>query len=166
MLIFGILRDSKIDKCLFNVNKIFRERFRSLSATFYRGAKGSLLTYDITNRKSFTNLGQWLKEFRNMADSDAITILIGNKCDLVHLRAVTVEEGKQFAEQNGLLFLETSALDNTNVGEAFYTLLKEITKNMKPICHSHDQVDSVIAPTGVILDDKQTKTTDTNRCNC
>jgi Ras-related protein Rab-11A len=125
-----------------------------LSATFYRGAKGSLLTYDITNRKSFLNLAQWLKEFRDMADKEAVTVLIGNKCDLKHLRAVTVDEGKQFAEQHGLLFLETSALEKTNVDEAFKILLNEVTKDMKPIIHDSTE-DTIISPTGFTIKERE-----------
>ncbi|KAL0485100.1 Ras-related protein Rab [Acrasis kona] len=120
-----------------------QERFRSLSATFYRGAKGSLLAYDVTSRQTFINCKTWLKEFRDMADPNAITVLIGNKNDLRHLRAVTVEEGKIFAEQNGLLFLETSALENYNVEEAFKTLLVECTRDMQRIV-SDDKTDSVV----------------------
>jgi small GTP-binding protein len=146
-----------------------QERFRSLSATFYRGSKGSLLAYDITNRKSFLNLGQWLKEFRDMAENDAVTVLIGNKCDLQHLRAVTIEEGKQFAEQHGLLFLETSALDNTNVNEAFATLLREVTKDMQPIIQTPKTQDTTLGDypiRGVTIGEDKTTTTTTQPSTC
>ena len=98
-----------------------------------------------------------------MADSGAVTVLIGNKSDLKHLRAVTVEEGRQFAQQQGLLFLETSALDNTNVAEAFTTLLHEVTKNMKAIV-PNDVVNPDVPPP--IFLPEEAKPQPTYSCPC
>lgn len=71
---------------------------------------------------------RWLKELKDHADSNIVIMLVGNKCDLKHLRAVTTEEGSAFAEANGLSFIETSALDSTNVEGAFRSILSEIFK--------------------------------------
>jgi GTPase SAR1 family protein len=94
----------------------------------HRGAKGALLVYDITNKQSLESAREWLTEFRKYGDEDAIVMLIGNKSDLGHMRAVSTSEGKEFAQNEGLLFMEASALDSTNVRLAFLTLLNNITE--------------------------------------
>lgn len=89
---------------------------------------GALLVYDITNRKTFESVERWLKELREHADSKIVVMLVGNKCDLTEARQVDVEEGTACAAKFDLLFLETSALNSTNVEESFKTVLTEIYK--------------------------------------
>ena len=79
--------------------------------------------YDITNHLTYENVDRWLKELRNRADSNIVIMLVGNKCDLQHLRAVPTDEAKAYAEENTLSFIETSARDSTNVKAAFYKFL-------------------------------------------
>jgi Ras-related protein Rab-11A len=85
-----------------------------------------MLVYDITKRQSFDHIPRWLEELRNHADKNIVIILIGNKSDLEDQRAVPTEDAKEFAEKEGLFFLETSALESTNVETAFMTVLTEI----------------------------------------
>ena len=82
--------------------------------------------YDMTKRQSFDHIARWLEELRGHADKNIVIMLIGNKCDLASLRAVPVEDAKEFAERENLCFMETSALDSTNVETAFLTVLTEI----------------------------------------
>jgi small GTP-binding protein len=103
-----------------------QERFRALAKSYYRGAVGCLLIYDITNYGSFQNLEKWLKEVKDHAEPHLTVLLIGNKCDLEENRAVKQEEAAEFAEKNGLGFLETSAKDNKNIDVAFTRLTTEI----------------------------------------
>merc|ERR1712048_812353 len=103
-----------------------QERYRAITSAYYRGAVGALLVYDITKQATFDNVGRWLKELRDHADSNIVIMLVGNKSDLRHLRAVPTEEAKAYAERNGLSFIETSALDSTNVEQAFTNILTEI----------------------------------------
>eukprot|EP01064_Diplonema_japonicum_P017091 TRINITY_DN25134_c0_g1_i1.p1 TRINITY_DN25134_c0_g1~~TRINITY_DN25134_c0_g1_i1.p1 ORF type:complete len:229 (+),score=49.63 TRINITY_DN25134_c0_g1_i1:45-689(+) len=103
-----------------------QERFRAISRSIYHGAKGAMLVYDITNQPSFDNISTWLQELRSHVQPSAVIMLIGNKCDLEYLRTVQKEQAKQFAEENNLAFLETSALDSTNVEKAFEWLVKEV----------------------------------------
>uniref|UniRef100_A0A8C0UDG4 RAB11A, member RAS onco family n=1 Tax=Cyanistes caeruleus TaxID=156563 RepID=A0A8C0UDG4_CYACU len=93
---------------------------------YYRGAVGALLVYDIAKHLTYENVERWLKELRDHADSNIVIMLVGNKSDLRHLRAVPTDEARAFAEKNGLSFIETSALDSTNVEAAFQTILTEI----------------------------------------
>ena len=85
-----------------------QEAFRSITRSYYRGAAGALLVYDITRRDSFNHLTRWLEEARQNSNPNMVIMLIGNKSDLDHRRAVSYKEGEQFAEQNGLIFLEVS----------------------------------------------------------
>ncbi|KAJ1922161.1 Ras- protein Rab-11A [Mycoemilia scoparia] len=102
-----------------------QERYRAITSAYYRGALAALLVYDISKYQTYENVERWLQELRDYADSNIVIILVGNKSDLRHLRAVPTDEAKGFAEENALRFIETSALDNTNVDEAFQTILKE-----------------------------------------
>jgi len=103
-----------------------QERYRAITSAYYRGAVGALLVYDIAKHATYVNVTRWLKELRDHADSNIVIMLVGNKSDLKHLRAVPTEEAKVFATDNGLSFIETSALDASNVENAFQTILTDI----------------------------------------
>ncbi|KAM7257441.1 hypothetical protein ACFE04_013182 [Oxalis oulophora] len=95
-----------------------QESFRSITRSYYRGAAAAaLLVYDITRRETFNHLASWLEDARQHANPNRIIMLVANKTDLAHRRAVTKEEGEQFAKENGLLFLEASARTALNVVE-------------------------------------------------
>ncbi|MCE3050002.1 Ras- protein RABA5a [Datura stramonium] len=103
-----------------------QERFRAVTSAYYRGAVGALLVYDISRRLTFDNINRWLNELQTHSDMNVVTILVGNKSDLKDAREVTTAEGKSLAEAQGLFFIETSALDSSNVAVAFQTVVKEI----------------------------------------
>ncbi|USP80835.1 hypothetical protein yc1106_08109 [Curvularia clavata] len=75
-----------------------QERYRAITSAYYRGAVGALLVYDISKHQTYENVTRWLKELRDHADSNIVIMLVGNKSDLRHLRAVPTEEAKQFAK--------------------------------------------------------------------
>ncbi|KAH0916380.1 hypothetical protein HID58_030826, partial [Brassica napus] len=103
-----------------------QERYRAITSAYYRGAVGALLVYDTTRRATFENVDRWLKELKNHTDPNIVVMLVGNKSDLRHLLAVPTEDGKSYAEQESLCFMETSALEATNVEEAFAEVLTQI----------------------------------------
>lgn len=74
-----------------------QERYRAITSAYYRGAVGALLVYDISKHQTYENVTRWLKELRDHADANIVIMLVGNKSDLRHLRAVPTEEAKQFA---------------------------------------------------------------------
>ena len=111
MLLMGSCFDCTVDVLLYCCH------------SYYRGAVGALLVYDITKHLTFENVKRWLKELRDHADSNIVIMLVGNKCHLRYLRAVPTEDAKTFASQNSLSFIETSALDSTNVETAFRNIL-------------------------------------------
>ncbi|MFQ6634504.1 hypothetical protein Gotur_011446, partial [Gossypium turneri] len=99
---------------------------RAVTSAYYRGAVGAMLVYDITKRQTFDHIPRWLEELRGHADKNIVIILLGNKSDLENQREVPTEDAKEFAQKEGLFFLETSALEATNVETAFMTVLTEI----------------------------------------
>jgi len=103
-----------------------QERYRAITSAYYRGAVGALLVYDIAKHATYVNVTRWLKELRDHADSNIVIMLVGNKSDLKHLRAVPTDEAKSFSTENGLSFIETSALDASNVESAFQTILTDV----------------------------------------
>eukprot|EP01013_Petalomonas_cantuscygni_P024301 TRINITY_DN45904_c0_g1_i1.p1 TRINITY_DN45904_c0_g1~~TRINITY_DN45904_c0_g1_i1.p1 ORF type:complete len:210 (-),score=30.71 TRINITY_DN45904_c0_g1_i1:541-1170(-) len=103
-----------------------QERFRAISRSIYHGAKGALIVYDITNQASFDAVPQWLSELKRYVAPNTAIILVGNKVDLEHSRVVRREVAEQFARENGLAFLEASALNTTNVDKAFDLIVREI----------------------------------------
>lgn len=103
-----------------------QERFRTITSSYYRGAHGVILVYDVTDQVSFNNARQWLTEIERYACGHVVKLLVGNKCDLTTKRVVDQLTGKEFADQFNLPFLEASAKDGSNVETAFRTLVKEI----------------------------------------
>ncbi|KAJ3693187.1 hypothetical protein LUZ60_008667 [Juncus effusus] len=103
-----------------------QERYRAVTSAYYRGAVGAMLVYDISNPHSFSHIPHWLAELRSNADKNITIILIGNKSDLNSLRGVQTEDAKRFAVEENLFFMETSALETTNVESAFLTVVSEI----------------------------------------
>jgi Ras-related protein Rab-1A len=122
-----------------------QERFKNIIASYYRGAHGILLIYDVTDKESFKNLSNWLIEIEKNASKNVLKVLIGNKTDLEEKRVITYNQGKEFADSYGLKYIETSAKKNLNVNEAFETLGRELMQasDDKKIGKSKDKKISV-----------------------
>ena len=106
-----------------------QERYRSITNAYYKGAKGALLVYDITNKKSFDNLDRWISDLKTNGDEKISIVLLGNKSDLESQRVISTEEGKNKAELFKFAFMETSALNGSNIEKAFDELIKEVYKD-------------------------------------
>lgn len=121
-----------------------QERFASLAPMYYRNAQAALVVYDITKPASFIKARHWVKELHEQASKDITIALVGNKYDLVaaenesdeSLRKVSIEEGQALAEEEGLLFFETSAKSSHNVNDVFVAIGSKIPET-KPT--SQDQ---------------------------
>ena len=100
-----------------------QERFRTITSSYYRGSHGIIIVYDVTDQESFNGVKMWLQEIDRYATSTVLKLLVGNKCDLKDKRVVEYDVAKEFADANNMPFIETSALDSTNVEEAFLTCL-------------------------------------------
>jgi len=108
-----------------------QERFRTITSSYYRGAHGIIVVYDVTDNESFNNVKQWLHEIDRYACENVNKLLVGNKSDLTTKRVVSTEQGKEFADSLGIEFLETSAKTSTNVEQAFLTMASQIKARMK-----------------------------------
>ncbi|KAJ7258037.1 ras-domain-containing protein [Mycena rebaudengoi] len=111
------------------------ESFRSLTRSYYRGAAGCLLVYDVTSRRSFENVRMWLGDVREHADKAVSCILVGNKRDLCEgdetKREVPTEDAERFAQEEGLLFVEASAKSGANVEDAFVRAASDILDKVR-----------------------------------
>ncbi|KAJ8447263.1 hypothetical protein Cgig2_013040 [Carnegiea gigantea] len=107
-----------------------QERFRTITSSYYRGAHGIIVVYDVTDMESFNNVKQWLNEIDRYASDNVNKLLVGNKCDLAANRAVPYETAKAFADEIGIPFMETSAKDATNVEQAFMAMTASIKNRM------------------------------------
>lgn len=105
-----------------------QERFRTITSAYYRGADGIIMVYDTTSSDSFDHVNDWLKEVNRYASEGTCKLLVGNKSDREADRAVTAEQAKEFADDLGVAFLETSAKTAKNVEEAFLTMAGELIK--------------------------------------
>jgi small GTP-binding protein len=103
-----------------------QERYRAITSSYYRGAVGAMVLYDITSTLTFKSVPKWLRELREHAEANVIVMLVGNKVDCEEERSVSSEEAATLAQREHLLFIETSAKEATNVTDAFDRLISEI----------------------------------------
>mmetsp|Transcript_6551 Transcript_6551/g.9524 ORF Transcript_6551/g.9524 Transcript_6551/m.9524 type:complete len:212 (-) Transcript_6551:46-681(-) len=103
-----------------------QESFRSITRSYYRGACGALLLYDISRKETFDSLINWLNDAKEHSNEKMTIVLVGNKCDKEAERQVPYEMGQKFAEEHGMLFLETSAKEKKHVDQAFHSTAQSI----------------------------------------
>jgi len=107
-----------------------QERFRTITSSYYRGAHGIIVVYDVTDQVSFNNVKQWLQEIDRYACENVNKILCGNKCDLTTKKVVDTQTAKEFADSLGISFMESSAKSSINVEQVFTTMAEEIRKRV------------------------------------
>ena len=100
-----------------------QERFKSLIPSYLKNANCVILTYDITEKSSFSALGKWLSDVKDNVVEGTFIILCGNKIDLNNKRVIPKEEGEKFAKENNIAFAETSATTGQGINELFNTIL-------------------------------------------
>jgi len=132
-----------------------QERFRTITSSYYRGAHGIIVVYDITDQDSFNDVKQWLQEIDRYACENVNKLLVGNKCDMTSKRAVETTVAQDYADQLGIPFLETSAKSSTNVEQAFIKMATEIKNRMGPLQQAGANPSSVrIGPSQPVQDRK------------
>ena len=104
------------------------EKFRSITTGYYRGANAALVVFDLTSKKSFTALNEWIQNYYKYSNPDSVknVVIIGNKCDLTESREVTEEEINDFIKDNNITYFETSAKDGKNIDECFNHMAKKL----------------------------------------
>ena len=117
-----------------------QERYHSLAPMYYRGAQAAIVVYDITNADSFVRAQNWVKELQRQGNPNIVIALAGNKIDLVSKRAVNPEEVQTYADENGLLFMETSAKTAANVNELFVAIDKKLPKSQQPTARASTRI--------------------------
>mmetsp|Transcript_54345 Transcript_54345/g.80597 ORF Transcript_54345/g.80597 Transcript_54345/m.80597 type:complete len:213 (-) Transcript_54345:8-646(-) len=106
-----------------------QERFRTITTSYFRGAQGILLCYDVGDRTSFNSIGTWLEQINSHADEQVVVIIVGTKCEMEH--EVTEEQAKALASQHGYTHLECSAREDINVVPVFEAIASEIVQQWK-----------------------------------
>jgi len=115
-----------------------QERYRSLAPMYYRGAAAAVIVFDITKKDTFNGAKSWVKELQRRGDSNVVIALAGNKADMEAKRKVQTEEAQQYAKDNDIIYLETSAKTSLNVKKLFMEVAKKLPKN--PVAETRDSV--------------------------
>ena len=133
-----------------------QERYKSITKTYYKGAKGAFIVYDITKKDSFKNVDKWIQDLKEFGDEDTSILIVGNKSDLEENREVTIEEVKKKAEVYKVAYCETSALKSQNINYAFQTLIKLVAEKMENKKNEENKYgnQSNVISTGVSLETK------------
>jgi len=108
-----------------------QERYRTITTGYYRGAHAILLVFDLTNRKSFTNIDMWLNECKELANSDTVLVLIGNKKDMARDRIVTTLEVEEYVKGKNVLYFEVSCKSGVGVDEVFSASITRILEKQQ-----------------------------------
>ena len=142
-----------------------QERYKSITAAYYKGAKGAMIVYDVTNQNTFDNVNKWCQEIKDKASKNINLMMIGNKTDVKDKIVVNSEMSQERAMALGIPVMETSALDSTNVQEAFFQLLREMYKSIKANAVEKKDTKDGVGNDGVTLN-TQTRIPDKKKSCC
>ncbi|XP_052730925.1 ras-related protein RABF1 isoform X3 [Vigna angularis] len=117
---------------LYVVSLMQHPKYAALAPLYYRGAAVAVIVYDITSPESFSKAQYWVKELQKHGSPDIVMALVGNKADLQEKREVAVQDGTEYAEKNGMFFIETSAKTADNINELFEDIVDYATSKLPP----------------------------------
>lgn len=136
-----------------------QERFRTITSSYYRGAMGIVIVYDVTDPQTFNDVSSWLKAIDTHASEKVDKILVGNKCDLQNYRIIDFESGKELADRNNMKFCETSAKKNINVDKVFLLILDSIKTRLVDLYSQREREKEQ-----VIIFDKKVSESEAKEC--
>ena len=139
-----------------------QERYKSITKSYYKGAKGALIIYDISRKESFENVNKWIGDLKEFGEDNTCILLVGNKCDLENLRQISNDEVEKKAEQYNIGFCEASAKTGKDVDLAFQRLIEEISKKLPEFDIKYGNQSNVVNTgvdlgTNIISENKRTK---------
>ena len=141
-----------------------QERYKSITSVYYKGAKGAFIVYDITSKKSFDNIDKWITEIKEKNNNEVKLVIIGNKIDLDNNREITFEEAKNKFKDKNILLIETSALNDTNVNEAFTSMVKLLYLEFKKdVGKNSNLLSEQKGEKGINLNENKNKENDGNK---
>ena len=143
-----------------------QERYKSLAPMYYRNANCAVVVYDITQSSSLEKARTWIRELQRQADRSIVIALCGNKADLEERRQVTQEEAKKYAEEEGLMWSETSAKSGDGVQEIFTEIAKKLPLTAPPSARSGAARPAGAARAGVDLNRQAGANPGGDACNC
>ena len=117
-----------------------QDRFRSITKNYYKGAHGIILIYDVTSRKTYENIKNWVAQIKEEVSEKVTIILVGNKIDDEKNRKVTTEEGEKMAKECELDFFETSAKSGVNIDSTFNELVKKTVEKYSKVDGKGDKL--------------------------
>eukprot|EP00298_Acanthocystis_sp_HF-20_P013022 c20169_g1_i1.p1 GENE.c20169_g1_i1~~c20169_g1_i1.p1 ORF type:complete len:206 (-),score=56.00 c20169_g1_i1:141-758(-) len=136
------------------------EKYRSITQNYYRGVHGVIIVYDISERRSFDHVEDWLQEVSKHSKEGVIKMLIGNKCDRIPQRVVSTDEGIQLAQKHGMKFIETSSKDGTNVEKAFFLMAEQLIQFQQ----EQDRSRQIVGQQRSLIELKESETKQTKCC--
>ena len=107
------------------------KRYKSITEAYYKGSKCAFVVYDITQKSTFDNIDEWIKQLKSETDGNVTIVILGNKCDLEKERQITKEQGESKAKKYNAGFFEVSALSGKNIDKAFERLISEVIRKEK-----------------------------------
>ncbi|KAH9065897.1 GTP-binding protein RAB5 [Lactarius vividus] len=144
-----------------------QERYKSLAPMYYRNANCAVVVYDITQTASLEKARNWIRELQRQADPSIVIALCGNKLDLAARRQVTQEEAQKYAEEEGLMWAETSAKTGEGVSDIFTRIAKKLPTTAQPASRGGASRAGVTASrAGVDLNKQQRPSNSVDQCNC
>ena len=117
-----------------------QENYKSITRGYYKSSAWAFIVYDITKLNTFNNINNCIKDCVNLAPKNILLVLIGNKSDLEENREVDYDIGKNFAEENNMIFFETSAKSGNNINNAFNSSINVIHNNIKNCIFDEDEL--------------------------
>ena len=141
-----------------------QERFRNITFSYYRNTQGVIIVYDVTDKKSFGHIKDWLEDINKYTDNNPIKLIVGNKCDLSNEVQVTEEDKKLLKRQTGIDIIETSAKNSFKITEAMEMITRKLIKEKNNQGEQQKEGTTNSERKGISLNEESKQNNDNNNC--